>query len=67
MTDMQLADEIMQLALAAQTLGYVLRMIASPIDVAAMELIDQAQAEVNDVMLMLARGDISRATAEGDD
>jgi hypothetical protein len=66
MTDQQLADALMQLALAAQTLGYVLRMVVSPVDETATASLDLAQREINDVMAMLARGGVPRAVSEGE-
>jgi hypothetical protein len=50
MTNEQLADALMQLALAAQTLGYVLRQIVSPADKVATDGLEMAQLEINDVM-----------------
>jgi hypothetical protein len=65
MTNEQLADALMQLALAAQTLGYVLRQIVSPADKVATDGLEMAQLEINDVMAILARNGASRATTEG--
>jgi hypothetical protein len=66
MNEAQLADALMQLALAAQTLGYVLRMVVSPIDETATDALDLAQREIDDVMAMLARGGVPRATSDGE-
>lgn len=66
MTDPQLADALMQLALAAQTLGYVLRQHTSPADDTAYAALDQAQAEIDDVMAILARNGVPRAVSEGE-
>jgi multisubunit Na+/H+ antiporter MnhF subunit len=65
-TDVQLADALMQLALAAQTLGAVLRMVVSPIDATAVASLDQAQLEINDVMAILARNGVPRAISDGE-
>jgi hypothetical protein len=60
-----LSDAVMRLALAAQTLGYVLRQIVSPADKVATDGLEMAQAEINDVMAILARNGVPRATTEG--
>jgi hypothetical protein len=65
MTNEQLADALMQLALAAQTLGYVLRQIVSPADKVATDGLEMAQLEINDVMATLAHNGVPRATTEG--
>jgi hypothetical protein len=65
MTNDQFADALMQLALAAQTLGYVLRQLVSPADKVATDGLEMAQLEINDVMAMLARNGVPRATTEG--
>jgi hypothetical protein len=65
MTNEQLADALMQLALAAQTLGYVLRQIVSPADKVATDGLEMAQLEINDVMAILAHNGVPRATSEG--
>jgi hypothetical protein len=66
MTTEQLADALMQLALAAQTLGYVLRQIVSPADKVATDGLEMAQLEINDVMAILARNGVSRAVSDGE-
>lgn len=65
MSNEQLADALMQLALAAQTLGYVLRQIVSPADKVATDGLEMAQLEINDVMATLAHSGVPRATSEG--
>jgi hypothetical protein len=60
MTPEQLADAIMELALATQTLSYVVRQLVKPGDKVATDGLDLAQAEIDDVMARLAHGGVTR-------
>lgn len=64
MTPEQLGDVVMELALATQTLSYVVRQFVKPADKVATDGLALAQAEIDDVMARLAHGGVSRRRAK---
>jgi hypothetical protein len=60
------ADLVMHLAFATQSLARVVRLGTSPADNVAWDALDQLQAQIDDVMATLAYNGVARAVVEGD-